>query len=179
MRWLSPRLVSRHIRKSPFLLFTTVCAPLKSEDLLEILDILAKTLVENDPFSIPDCSPLPIPLVQEPLDGGFRMGVFPNLHSSVPICPFWGFPDLFFSGFPDVLGIFSMCPFPFLGLKEGPTRNIPERVRNTVYFSHQCSLVEVKKQKHRKMLKKWAHDHVQRFLGDKQDPSEGTGCTWE
>ena len=68
---------------------------------------------------------------QGPLNGGF-----PDLDLSFLFCPFWDFPD--FSG------IFPICPgalrefsrfvlFLFLGLLTAPTRNSPERVRDTIW----------------------------------------------
>ena len=69
--------------------------------------------------------------------GGSRSGlVLPFLSFFVLFCPFWDFPD--FSG------IFAICsgmvrgfsrfvPFLFLGLLRAPTRNSPERVRDTIW----------------------------------------------
>ena len=71
--------------------------------------------------------------------GGFKRGVFPIWTCPsffVLFCPFWDFPD--FSG------IFPICPgtlrgfsrlvlFLFLGLFTAPTRNSPERVRDTIW----------------------------------------------
>ena len=58
---------------------------------------------------------------------------FPRL--VFPFCPFWDFPE--FSGiFPICPGIvreFSrFVPFPFLGLLTAPTRNSPEKARDTI-----------------------------------------------
>ena len=70
--------------------------------------------------------------------GGFKRGGFP-----IWICP--SFFVLFrpFWNFPDFAGIFPICsvlvrgfsrfvPFLFLGLLRAPTRNSPERVRDTI-----------------------------------------------
>ena len=71
--------------------------------------------------------------------GGFQTGGFTDLDLSFlfcPFCPFWDFPD--FSG------IFLICSgmvrgssrfflFLFLGLLRAPTRNSPERVRDTIW----------------------------------------------
>ena len=71
--------------------------------------------------------------------GGFKRGVFPIWTCPsffVLFCPFWGFPD--FSGiFPIcsgmVRGFSRFVPFLFLGLLRAPTRNSPERVRDTIW----------------------------------------------
>ena len=68
--------------------------------------------------------------------GGFKRGGF----------PIWTCPSLFvlFWDFPDFSGIFPICsgmvrgfsqfvPFLFLGLLRAPTRNSPERVRDTIW----------------------------------------------
>ena len=66
--------------------------------------------------------------------GGFPIWTCPSFF--VPFCPFWDFPDL--------SGIFPICsgmvrgfsrfvPFLFLGLLTAPTRNSPERVRDTIW----------------------------------------------
>ena len=54
----------------------------------------------------------------------------------VLLCPFWDFPD--FSGiFPIcsrmVRGFSRFVPFLFLGFLRAPTRNSPERVRDTIW----------------------------------------------
>ena len=65
------------------------------------------------------------------------MGGFPDLDLSFLFCPFLSFLGLsrFFWDFPDLLGdglgIFPI--FLFLGLLRAPTRNSPERVRDTIW----------------------------------------------
>ena len=77
---------------------------------------------------------------QGPLNGGVsnggasRSGLF--LPFFVLFCPFWDFPD--FSGiFPIcsgmVRGFSRFVPFLFFGLLRAPTRNSPERVRDTIW----------------------------------------------
>ena len=66
----------------------------------------------------------------------FQTGVFPDLDLSFLFCPFWDFPD--FSGiFPICSGmvrVFSrFVLFLFLSLLRAPTRNSPERVRDTIW----------------------------------------------
>ena len=73
---------------------------------------------------------------QGPLNGGVSNGGFPDLDLSFPFCPFWDFPS--FSGiFPIcsgmVRGFSRFVPFLFLGLLRAPTRNSPERVRDTIW----------------------------------------------
>ena len=80
---------------------------------------------------------------QGPLNGGVsnggvsRSGLFcPFLSFFVLFCPFWDFPD--FSGiFPIcsvmVRGFSRFFLFLFLGLLRAPTRNSPERVRDTIW----------------------------------------------
>ena len=68
--------------------------------------------------------------------GGFQTGGFPDLDLSFLFCPFWDFPD--FSGiFPIcsgmVQGFSRFVLFLFLGLLRAPTRNSPERVRDTIW----------------------------------------------
>ena len=71
--------------------------------------------------------------------GGFKRGGFPIWACPsffVLFCPFWDFPD--FSGiFPIcsgmVRGFSRFVPFLFLGLLRAPTRNSPERVRDTIW----------------------------------------------
>ena len=71
--------------------------------------------------------------------GGFKRGGFPIWTCPsffVLSCPFLSFPD--FSGiFPIcsgmVLGFSRFVPFLFLGLLRAPTRNSPERVRDTIW----------------------------------------------
>ena len=71
--------------------------------------------------------------------GVFQTGGFPDLDLSFlfcPFCPFWDFPD--FSGiFPIcsgmVRGFFRSVLSLFLGLLRAPTRNSPERVRDTIW----------------------------------------------
>ena len=71
--------------------------------------------------------------------GGVQTGGFPDLDLFVLFCPFF-FP---FCDFPDFSGICPICsgmvrgfsrfvPFLFLGLLRAPTRNSPERVRDTI-----------------------------------------------
>ena len=69
--------------------------------------------------------------------GGFKRGGFPIWTCpsfSALFCPFWDFPD-FFRDFPDLLrdspGIFPISPFPLS--QPAPTRNSPERVRDTIW----------------------------------------------
>ena len=70
---------------------------------------------------------------------GVSNGGVPDLDLSLPFCPFCPFWD-----FPDFSGIFPICsgmvqgfsrfvPFLFLGLLRAPTRNSPERVRDTIW----------------------------------------------
>ena len=66
--------------------------------------------------------------------GGFPIWTCPSFF--VLLCPFWDFPD--FSGiFPIcsgmVRGFSRLVLFPFLGLLRAPTRNSPERVRDTIW----------------------------------------------
>ena len=80
---------------------------------------------------------------QAPLNGAVSNGgvsrsglVLPFLSFFVLFCPFWGFPN--FSGiFPIcsgmVQGFSRFVPFLFLGLLRAPTRNSPERVRDTIW----------------------------------------------
>ena len=71
--------------------------------------------------------------------GVFQRGGVPDLDLSFlfcPFCPFWDFPD--FSGiFPIcsgmVRGFSRFVLFLFLGLLRAPTRNSPERVRDTIW----------------------------------------------
>ena len=79
--------------------------------------------------------------------GGFQTGGLPDLDLSflfgasrsglvLPFCPFWDFPN--FSGiFPicsgTLRGFSRFVPFLFLGLLRAPTRNSPERVRDTIW----------------------------------------------
>ena len=66
--------------------------------------------------------------------GGFPIWTCPSFF--VLFCPFWDFPD--FSGiFPIcsgmVRGFSRFALFLFLGLLRAPTRNSPERVRDTIW----------------------------------------------
>ena len=78
--------------------------------------------------------------------GSFKRGCFPILDLSFLFCPFLSFLGLsrFFPDFPDLSGdssgIFLICPFPVsLGLLTAPTRNSPERVRDTIWtFPEKC-----------------------------------------
>ena len=68
--------------------------------------------------------------------GGFKRGGFPIWTCPSFFCPFWNFPD--FSGiFPIcsgmVRGFSRFVPFLFRGLLRAPTRNSPERVRDTIW----------------------------------------------
>ena len=69
----------------------------------------------------------------------FQTGGFPDLDLSFLFCPFLSFLGLsrFFWDFPDLLGdglgIFPIVLFLFLGLLRAPTRNSPERVRDTIW----------------------------------------------
>ena len=67
-------------------------------------------------------------------EGGFPIWTCPSFF--VLFCPFWDFPD--FSGiFPIcsgmVRGFSRFVPSLFLGLLRAPTRNSPERVRDTIW----------------------------------------------
>ena len=67
--------------------------------------------------------------------GGFKRGGFPDLDLSFLFCPFLSFSD--FSGiFPicsgTLRGFSRFVLFLFLGLLRAPTRNTPERVRDTI-----------------------------------------------
>ena len=73
----------------------------------------------------------------------FQTGVFPDLDLSFLFCPFLSFFGPFWD-FPDFSGIFPICSgmvrgfsrfvfFLFLGLLGAPTRNSPERVRDTIW----------------------------------------------
>ena len=66
---------------------------------------------------------------QGPVDR-LRTGDFPDLDSSVPFCSLKVFPD--FPGLSNLFGDFPIGPFLFLSLFEAPTRNIPERVHDTI-----------------------------------------------
>ena len=59
--------------------------------------------------------------------GGFQTGGFPDLDLSFFFCPFWDFPDF------SVRGFSRLVLFLFLGLLRAPTRNSPERVRDTIW----------------------------------------------
>ena len=72
----------------------------------------------------------------------FRTGGFPDLDLSFLFCPFLSFFCPFWD-FPDFSWIFPICSgmvrgfsrfvlFLFLGLLRAPTRNSPERVRDTI-----------------------------------------------
>ena len=71
--------------------------------------------------------------------GRFQTGGFPDLDLSFLFCPFLSFLGLsrFFRDFPDLLwdgsGFSRFVPFLFLGLLRAPTRNSPERVRDTIW----------------------------------------------
>ena len=81
--------------------------------------------------------------------GVFQTGGFPDLDLSFLFCPFLSFFVLFcpfcpFSDLPDVSGIFPICAgmvrgfsrfvlFLLLSLLRAPTRNSPERVRDTIW----------------------------------------------
>ena len=68
--------------------------------------------------------------------GGVQTGGFPDLDLSFLFCPFWDFPD-FSEIFPIcsgmVWGFSRLVLFLFLGLLRAPTRNSPERVRDTIW----------------------------------------------
>ena len=95
--------------------------------------LVAHYLVICDSIS---CDTVPPYSFQGPLNGGgFKRGGFPDLDLSFRFCPFWDFPD--FSGiFPICLGTLrgfsQFALFLFLGLLTAPTRNSPERVRDTI-----------------------------------------------
>ena len=69
--------------------------------------------------------------------GGFPIWTRPSFLSFfVLFCPFWDFPD--FSGIFPICsgwsrGFSRFVPFLFLGLLRAPTRNSPERVRDTIW----------------------------------------------
>ena len=68
--------------------------------------------------------------------GGFPIWTSPSF--LVLLCPFPGLSGFFSRIFPilswDCLGIFPICSFPLsLGLLTAPTRNSPERVRDTIW----------------------------------------------
>ena len=73
---------------------------------------------------------------QGPLNGGVSSGGVSRSGLVFLFCPFWDFPD--FSGiFPIcsgmVRGFSQFALFLFLGLLRAPTRNSPERVRDTIW----------------------------------------------
>ena len=77
--------------------------------------------------------------ISRPVNGGFQTG---GVSRSGLVLPFLSFSVLlglsrFFWDFPDLLGMvrgFSrFAPFLFLGLLRAPTRNSPERVRDTIW----------------------------------------------
>ena len=76
---------------------------------------------------------------QGPPNGGVSNGGVSRSGLVLPFvrfCPFWDFPD--FSGiFPIcsgmVRGFSRLVPFLFLSLLRAPTRNSPERVRDTIW----------------------------------------------
>ena len=71
--------------------------------------------------------------------GVFQTGGFPDLDLSFLFCPFLSFSGLsrFFRDFPIcsgmVRGFFRFVLLLFLGLLRAPTRNSPERVRDTIW----------------------------------------------
>ena len=73
---------------------------------------------------------------QGPLNGGVSNGGLPDLDLSFLSCPFWDFPD-FCGIFPICSGMVRRFPrfvlFLSLGLLRAPTRNNPERVRDTIW----------------------------------------------
>ena len=70
---------------------------------------------------------------QGPLNGGVSNG---GVSRSGLVLSFLGL-SRFFWDFPDLLGdgpgIFPICPFPLFSLLRAPTRNSPERVRDTIW----------------------------------------------
>ena len=88
-----------------------------------------------DPVRDRSCNPV----VKGRQTGGCQTGGFPDLDLSFLFCPFLSFLGLsrFFWDFPDLLGdgpgISRFVPFLFLGLLRAPTRNSPERVRDTIW----------------------------------------------
>ena len=76
---------------------------------------------------------------QGPLNGGVSNGGVSRSGLVLPFLSFLSFLGLsrFFGNFPDLLGdgpgIFPISPFLFLGLLRAPTRNSPERVRDTIW----------------------------------------------
>ena len=71
--------------------------------------------------------------------GGFKREGFPIWTCPsffVLFCPFWDFPDfsrIFLICLGMVRGLSRFVPFLFLGLLRAPTRNSPERVRDTIW----------------------------------------------
>ena len=101
-----------------------------------LLQFLGQSPRESRPKRATDCTIE----VQGPLNGGgFQTGGFPDLDLSflfVLFCPFWDFPNfsgifLICSGM--VRGFSRFLLFLFLSLLRAPTRNSPERVRDTIW----------------------------------------------
>ena len=108
----------------PYLRFTTECTAVAAIQLQMRMRILTRS--ENS-------------LVKGRQTGGFQTGGFPDLDLSFLFCPFVLFGTFpIFLGFPDLLGhgpgIFPICPFPLSRpTLRAPTRNSPDRVRDTIW----------------------------------------------
>ena len=109
----------------------------------------------------------------------FQTGVFPDLDLSFLFCPFWDFPD--FSGiFPIcsgmVRGFSRFVLFLFLGLLRAPTRNSPERVRDTIWTFPE------KRGKHPGLeTPRFSFAQIFPFceLIRSEGPKCGSGCKWD
>ena len=98
-----------------------------------LTEVLGRDIRANDPW---DIRPENFLSSRAAKRGGFQTGGFPDLDLSFLFCHFWDFPD--FSGiFPIcsgmVWGFSRFVLFLFLGLLRAPTRNSPERVRDTIW----------------------------------------------
>ena len=65
--------------------------------------------------------------------GGFQTGGFPDLDLSFLFCPFLSFSGIFPIRSVTVRRFSRFVLFLFLGLLSAPTRNSPERVRDTIW----------------------------------------------
>ena len=98
--------------------------------MIVVLDGFAPSKIQDDATRIMQfqgCSD------QGPLNGGVSNGVVSRSGLVLPFLSFWDFPG----DFPDLSGTlrgFSrLVLFLFLGLLSAPTRNSPERVRDTIW----------------------------------------------
>ena len=73
------------------------------------------------------------PNSQGPPNGGVSKGGFPDLDLSFLFCPFLSFSGTFPLCSGMVRGLSRFVPCLFLGLLRAPTRNSPERVRDTIW----------------------------------------------